>query len=97
MRAFWLELVGRKLRGGTITPSVMWTPSRLLVALGPAPAQMIAFLANPEHKAQRFWPLRTTNVAANEKAVQALTPAQSQLLGSGQASLADVLATFGGP
>jgi hypothetical protein len=73
----------------------MWTPSRLLVALGPAPAQMLAFLANPEHKSQRFWPLKTNSVAANEKAVQALSPAQSQLLGSGQASLADVLETFG--
>jgi type VI secretion system ImpM family protein len=95
MRAFWLELIRRKLRPGTATPSVMWTPSRLLVALGPAPAQMLAFLANPEHKSQRFWPLHTTSVAANEKAVQALSPAQSQLLGSGQASLADVLETFG--
>ena len=95
MRAFWLELIRRKLRPGATTPSVMWTQSRLLVALGPAPAQMLAFLANPEHKASRFWPLHTTSVAANEKAVQALSPAQSQLLGSGQASLADVLETFG--
>jgi hypothetical protein len=52
-------------------------------------------LANPQHKGQRYWPLRTNIAAANEKAVQALTPAQAQLLGSGQASLADVLATFG--
>ena len=95
MRAFWLELIRRKLRSGAATPSVMWTPSRLLVALGPAPAQMLAFLANPEHKSQRFWPLHTDSVAANEKAVQALSSAQSQLLGSGQASLADVLETFG--
>ena len=95
MRAFWLELIRRKLHPGAATPSVMWTPSRLLVALGPAPAQMLAFLANPEHKSQRFWPLKTNSVSANEKAVQALSPAQSQLLGSGQASLADVLETFG--
>ncbi len=95
MRAFWLELIGRKLRHGAATPSVMWTPSRLLVALGPAPTQMLAFLANPEHKSQRFWPLHTNSVAANEKAVQALSSAQSQLLSSGQASLADVLETFG--
>lgn len=96
MRAFWLELIRRRLPPGTATPSVMWTPSRLLVAFGPAPPQMLAYLANPEHKGQRFWPLHTSNVAANEKAVQALSPAQAQLLGSGQASLADVLATFGG-
>jgi len=57
---------------------------------------VLAFLANPEHKSQRYWPLRTSSVAANEKAVQSLTPAQTQLLASGQASLAGVLATFGG-
>jgi hypothetical protein len=57
---------------------------------------MLAFLANPEHKSQRYWPLHTDSPAANEKAVQGLTPAQSQLLASGQASLAGVLATFGG-
>src|SRR5664279_1086490 len=96
MRAFWLELIRRHLSGGSFMPSVIWTPTRLLLALGPPPPQMLAFLANPEHKSQRFWPLHTSSVAANEKAVQSLTPAQAQLLGSGQASLADVLATFGG-
>ncbi len=96
MRAFWLELICRKLRQGAVAPSVMWTQSRLLVALGPAPPQMLAYLANPEHKSQRFWPLRTNVVAANEKAAQALSPTQLQLLESGQASLAAVLATFGG-
>jgi type VI secretion system ImpM family protein len=95
MRAFWLELVRRRLGPGAATPSLMWTSSRLLIALGPPPPQMLSFLANPEHKSQRYWPLRTTSPAANEKAVQSLTPAQSQLLSSGQASLADVLATFG--
>ena len=95
MRAFWLELIRRRLGPGAATPSVMWTANRLLVSLGPPPPQMLAFLANPEHKSQRFWPLHTSNVAANEKAVQSLAPAQSQLLASGQASLADVLATFG--
>jgi type VI secretion system ImpM family protein len=96
MRAFWLELIRRHLSGGSFMPSVIWTPTRLLLALGPPPPQMLAFLANPEHKSQRFWPLHTSIVAANQKAVQSLTPAQAQLLGSGQASLADVLATFGG-
>jgi type VI secretion system protein ImpM len=95
MRAFWLELIRRKLEPGASTPSMMWTSTRLLVALGPAPPQMLAYLANPEHKGQRYWPLRTNNVAANEKAVQALSPEQAQLLGSGQASLADILKTFG--
>jgi type VI secretion system ImpM family protein len=95
MRAFWLELLRRRLGATTFTPSVMWTASRLLVALGPAPPLMLAYLANPEHKGQRLWPLRTSNTVASEKAAQALSPAQAQLLASGQASLADVLATFG--
>jgi type VI secretion system ImpM family protein len=95
MRAFWLELIRRRLGPDAATPSLMWTASRMLVALGPPPPQMLAFLANPEHKSQRYWPLRTTNVAANERAVQSLTPAQAQLLSSGQASLANVLDTFG--
>jgi type VI secretion system ImpM family protein len=96
MRAFWLELIRRRLGAGASTPSLMWTASRMLVTLGPAPPQLLAFLANPEHKSQRYWPLRTSSAAANEKAVQALAPPQSQLLASGQASLAGVLATFGG-
>ena len=96
MRAFWLELIRRRLGAGAPTPSLLWTANRLLVTLGPAPPQVLAFLANPEHKSQRYWPLHTSSAAANEKAVAALAPAQSQLLASGQASLAGVLATFGG-
>jgi len=96
MRAFWLELIRRRLGSNAPTPSVMWTADRMLVSLGPAPPQILAYLANPDHKSQRYWPLRTSNLAAAEKAVQSLTPVQSQLLTSGQASLAGVLATFGG-
>lgn len=95
MRAFWLELLRRRLGATAPTPSVMWTATRMLVALGPAPPQLLSFLANPEHKSQRYWPLRTSSAAANETAVRSLAPAQSQLLASGQASLAGVLATFG--
>jgi type VI secretion system ImpM family protein len=96
MRAFWLEMIRRRLGSSATTPSLMWTANRLLVALGPAPAQMLAYLANPEHKGSRFWPLRTHNVAANEKAVQALTATQLQLLTGGGVSLAAVLAGFSG-
>jgi type VI secretion system ImpM family protein len=96
MRAFWLEMIRRRLGSSAPTPSLMWTATRLLVALGPPPPQLLAFLANPDHKSQRYWPLRTSNPAANEKAVQSLAPAVSQLLASGQASLAGVLATFAG-
>jgi len=96
MRAFWLELIRRRLDGATMTPSLMWTANRVLVALGPAPPQMLAYLANPAHKGSRFWPLRTSNLAANEKAEQALTSAQTQLLAAGEVSLAAVAAAFGG-
>jgi type VI secretion system ImpM family protein len=96
MRAFWLELIRRRLGSAATTPSMMWTTNRLLVALGPAPAQMLAYLSNPEHKGSRYWPLRTNNIAANEKAMQSLTPAQVQLLTTGEVSLAAVLAAFGG-
>ena len=95
MRAFWLELIRRRLAAGAPTPSLMWTASRMLVSLGPAPPQLLAFLANPDHKSQRYWPLRTSNLAANERAVQALPPMLSHLLASGEASLAGVLANFG--
>jgi type VI secretion system ImpM family protein len=95
MRAFWLEMIRRRLGAAAPMPSLMWTATRLLVSLGPPPPQLLAFMANPEHKSQRYWPLRTTNAVANEKAVQSLAPAVSQLLASGQASLAGVLATFG--
>jgi len=94
MRAFWMELVRRRLGPGAPTPSLMWTASRMLVALGPPPPQLLAFLANPDHKSQRYWPLRTNNATANEQAVHALPTPLSQLLASGQASLAGVLETF---
>jgi type VI secretion system ImpM family protein len=96
MRAFWLELLRRRLASVPTTPSLIWTAGRLLVALGPAPPLMLAYLANPEHKGARYWPLRTNNVAANEKAEHALSPAQAQVLAAGDVSLAAVLAAFGG-
>lgn len=95
MRAFWLELIRRRLGSAARAPSFMWNTGRVLVALGPPPAHMLAYLANPEHRGSRYWPLRTANAAASEKAVAALSPAQSQLLASGEGSLADVLAVFG--
>jgi len=95
MRAFWLELIRRRLGAVPRTPSFMWNATRMLVALGPAPAQMLAYLANPDHRGSRYWPLRTGNAAASEKAAAALSPAQVQRLASGEGSLADVLAVFG--
>ena len=94
MRIFWLELVRRLLGSAPVMPSLLWTASRLLVALGPPPAQILAYLANPEHKSSRYWPLRTNSPAANVKAGQGLSAEQQRLLGSGQVSLAGVLAAF---
>jgi hypothetical protein len=77
-------------------PSFLWTreSGRLLVALGPAPSLMLAYLADPDHKGSRCWPLRTLNQSARANAIAKLSPAQSQVLAAEDASLADVLQVF---
>jgi type VI secretion system protein ImpM len=96
LRAFWLELVRRHLGSEVQMPSFLWTRenSRLLVALGPAPSLMLAYLADPDHKGSRRWPLRTLNQSARANAIEKLSPAQSQVLAAEDASLADVLQAF---
>jgi len=96
LRTFWLELVCRRLGDVGPTPSFLWTreSGRLLVALGPAPSLMLAYLANPDHKGSRRWPLRTHDPKAGVNALQALPLAQGQVLAAGDASLADVLQLF---
>jgi len=96
LRAFWLELVRRNLGAKVQMPSSMWTreSGRLLVALGPAPSPMLAFLADPDHKSNRRWPLRTSSQAARAGAVEKLSPSQRQALAAEDASLADVLSVF---
>jgi hypothetical protein len=80
----------------TQMPSLLWTreTGRLLVALGAAPSLMLAYLADPEHKGSRLWPLRTPNQSARSDALERLSPPQRQVLAAGDASLADVLQLF---
>jgi len=96
LRTFWLELVRRRLGDAGPTPSFLWTKEggRLLIALGPAPSLMLAYLANPDHKGSRRWPLRTHDPKAGVNALDVLPGPSRQVLASGTASLADVLHVF---
>lgn len=94
LRAFWLELVRRHLRAQM--PSFLWTRAngRLLVALGPAPSRLLAYLADPKHENSRLWPLRTIDQSALQNAFEKLSSGQTQTLAAMDASLADVLQAF---
>jgi hypothetical protein len=96
LRTFWLELVRRRLGDAGPTPSFLWTreSGRLLVALGPAPSLMLAYLADPDHKSSHCWPLRTHDPKAGVNALDVLPGPNRQVLASGTASLADVLQLF---
>ncbi|HEX2550825.1 MAG TPA: hypothetical protein VHK64_04465, partial [Nocardioidaceae bacterium] len=92
---FWLELMTRRL--GAVRPSLLWTAGpegRLLAALGAPPSSFLSYLANPQHRASRFWPLRTEVAAAIDSATKALTPAQRRAVETEQSSLAAVLTAF---
>jgi type VI secretion system ImpM family protein len=96
LRTFWLELVCRRLGDAGPMPSFLGTrdSGRLLVALGPAPSLMLAYLADPDHKGSRRWPLRPLDPKAGVNALQTLPGPERQALASGTASLADVLQLF---
>ncbi len=92
---FWLELLTAKL--GATRPSLLWTAGpegRLLAALGPPPASFLSYLANPQHRASRFWPLRTDVAAAIESTTKTLTPDQQRAVSDDQSSLASLLTAF---
>jgi type VI secretion system protein ImpM len=94
--ALWLEIARRRLRD--TVPSLLWTPDgegRLLLTLGPPSPLALAFLANPKHRSNRFWPLRTAVASAADQAWAALEPAQRQALEDPQGSLGDLAAAFG--
>jgi type VI secretion system ImpM family protein len=94
-RLFWLELLGKRL--GRSRPSLLWTDGpdgRLLAALGPLPASYLCYLANPQHRATRFWPLRTDVAAAIDATLSALSPAQRKVIDDREATLAALLAAF---
>jgi type VI secretion system protein ImpM len=98
-REMWLELAWRRgrRRGASVPAAALWTDGadgRLLLATGaPAPA-MLAFLANPRHRSQRLWPLRTDVAGATAQAIAALTPAQRRSVEDPLVSLDQLLAEF---
>ena len=98
-RELWLELAWRRTHrlAAPAPPVALWTdgPSgRLLLSTGtPAPA-MLAFLANPKHRSQRLWPVRTDVGTAAAQAVAALTPAQRQRVEDPDVSLGQLVAAF---
>jgi hypothetical protein len=96
LRTFWLELVRRNLGAQVQAPSFLWTreTGRLLVALGPAPSLLLAYLANPDHKNSRLWPLCTANQTARVSAIEKLSTTQRQVVAAEDASLADLLSVF---
>jgi type VI secretion system protein ImpM len=98
-REMWLDLALRRARrrGAPPPPLAFWTEGatgRLLLAMGPPAPAMLAFLANPRHRSQRFWPLRTEVPAATEQALAALAPGQRRCVEDPRSSLAQLVAEF---
>ncbi|MDB4979454.1 MAG: hypothetical protein JWM82_206 [Myxococcales bacterium] len=100
VRAMWLELAGRRFRrAGSASPrALLWNDgpaARLLVALGTPTSSMLAFWANPRHRSNRLWPLRTDVATAAAAALAALTPGQRRVVEDPGASLGALVGEFG--
>ena len=97
VRAFWLEIAQRRLRWRDALPSLVWTDGpagRLLVTLGYAAPTALSLLANPRHRASRFWPLRTEVPTAIDSAMNALTPEQRRRVENPRSTLGELAAAF---
>lgn len=97
VREFWLELARRRLNWRDGAPSFLWNDGpggRLLLTLGQPSPTALAFLANPRHRASRFWPLRTDVAAAIDQATKALSPEQRRLVENPGVSLGELLSAF---
>jgi hypothetical protein len=69
--SLWLSLTAARLRWTQGALSCVWTqsePARLLLALGPAPDQLLAFSAARQHTSTRLWPVTTARSEAIERA-----------------------------
>ncbi len=82
--AFWLRYAHDQLQWHKAPPSSFWSgmessDNRLLVALG-APAGVFPFLADMGARAERLWPIRTTNQASISAGRGALPPHHLQAL-----------------
>jgi len=97
VRAFWLEIARRRLRWRDAVPSLVWTDGpagRLLITLGYATSGALCLLANPAHRASRFWPLRTQVSTAVDSAMNALTPEQRRCVENPRATLGELTTAF---
>jgi len=97
VREFWLEMARQRLRGRASLPSFFWTDGpagRLLVAFGQSSTSTLSYLANPRHRAARFWPLRTEMPGAMEQAMNALTVNQRRDLENPRVTLGDLASAF---
>ena len=96
-RQLWLEIARRRLGARAVAPALLWTDGtdgRLLLTLGPPSPSAFAYLANPRHRSNRLWPLRTEVASAVAEATAAMTAEQRALIGDPRASLADLAAAF---
>jgi type VI secretion system protein ImpM len=94
--AVWLELARRVLRWRS-PPPFFWTeaaPPRLLISLGAPPASVLGLLARPDPRSNLVWPLRTTQQAAADTALAALTPEQRAAVGDPQRTLRELFSAF---
>jgi len=97
VRGFWLEIARRRLRWRDAVPSMIWTDGpagRLLITLGYATSGALCLLANPGHRASRFWPLRTQVSTAVDSAMNALTPEQRRRVENPRATLGELATAF---
>jgi type VI secretion system protein ImpM len=89
--SLWLTLTAARLRWTQGALSLLWSTAqpRLLLALGYASDQLLAFSANKLHQSTRLWPLTTERPDAIERARALLEP---KLINSAQTSVAQLAA-----
>jgi type VI secretion system protein ImpM len=95
----WLELAMKALTWRQQPPAFLWTeaaPQRLLLSLGAPPAALLGHLARADSRLSVVWPLRTTVSAAQEAALEALSPGQREALASPDWSIARLFAALTG-
>lgn len=94
--AVWLELARRVLRWRS-PPPFFWTeaaPPRLLISLGAPPPSLLGLLARPDPRSSLVWPLRTTQLAAADTALAALTAEQRAAVGDPDRTLRQLFSAF---
>lgn len=89
--SLWLSLAAARLRWSRGALSCLWSPTRLLLALGPAPDQLLAYSATKQHTSTRLWPLTTERAEAIERARALLAPTLTEL---SRATVAELCAQF---